>query len=112
VRREESIILFCENLKKSIRNKEWLEKSYHKSLRIDLDNLREEDYEVLETLCNRFGRTVDMLINKILRGLDLIELEDVSRKLDIVIRAEKRGFVDDYRVLVALKDLRNELIHE
>jgi hypothetical protein len=95
-----------------IRNKEWLEKSYHKSLRIDLDNLSEEDYEVLETLCNRFGRTVDMLINKILRGLDLIELEDVSRKLDIVIRAEKRGFVDDYRVLVALKDLRNELVHE
>jgi hypothetical protein len=32
-----------------------------------------------------------MLINKILRGLDLIELEDISRKLDIVIRAEKRG---------------------
>jgi hypothetical protein len=112
VRREESIILFCENLKKLLRNKEWLEKSYRKSLRIDLDNLREEDYEVLETLCNRFGRTVDMLINKILRGLDLIELEDVSRKLDIVIRAEKRGFVDDYRVLIALKDLRNELVHE
>ncbi|MDT7908158.1 MAG: hypothetical protein RRA63_09000 [Candidatus Calescibacterium sp.] len=112
MRREESIILFCENVKKLIRNKEWLEKSYHKSLRIDLDNLREEDYEVLETLCNRFGRTVDMLINKILRGLDLIELEDVSRKLDIVIRAEKRGFVDDYRILVALKDLRNELVHE
>jgi hypothetical protein len=66
----------------------------------------------LETLCNRFGRTVDILINKILRGLDLIELEDISRKLDIVIRAEKRGFVDDYKVLVALKDLRNELVHE
>jgi uncharacterized protein with HEPN domain len=42
----------------------------------------------------------------------LIELEDISRKLDIVIRAEKRGFVDDYKVLVALKDLRNELVHE
>jgi hypothetical protein len=50
VRREESIILFCENLKKLIRNKEWLEKSYHKSLRIDLDNLREEDYEVLKNI--------------------------------------------------------------
>jgi hypothetical protein len=58
VRRKESIILFCENLKKLIRNKEWLEKSYHKSLRIDLDNLRKEDYEVLETLCNRFVGTI------------------------------------------------------
>jgi len=86
-----------------------LEKSYHKALDKNLDDLKEEDYEVLETLCNRFGRTVDILINKILRGLDLIELEDISRKLDIVIRAEKRGFVDDYKVLVALKDLRKEL---
>jgi hypothetical protein len=33
-----------------IRSKEWLEKSYHKSLRIDLDNLKEEDYEVLENI--------------------------------------------------------------
>ena len=86
-----------------------MEKSYHKALDKNLDDLKEEDYEVLETLCNRFGRTVDILINKIPRGLDLIELEDISRKLDIVIRAEKRGFVDDYKVLVALKDLRKEL---
>jgi len=110
--REDLIILFCEDLKKLIRSKEWLEKSYYKALDKNLDVLKEEDYEVLETLCNRFGRTVDILINKILRGLDLIELEDISRKLDIVIRAEKRGFVDDYKVLVALKDLRNELVHE
>jgi len=53
-----------------------------------------------------------MLINKILRGSDLIELEDISRKLDIVIRAEKRGFIEDYKILIALKDLRNELVHE
>ena len=53
-----------------------------------------------------------MLINKVLRGLDLIELEDISRKLDIVIRAEKRGFVSDYRLLIEVKDLRNESAHE
>ena len=53
-----------------------------------------------------------MLINKILRGLDLIELEDISRKLDIVIRAKKRGFIEDYKILIVLKDLRNELVHE
>jgi uncharacterized protein YutE (UPF0331/DUF86 family) len=112
LRREELITLFCEDLKRLIKNKEWLEKSYYKALNIDLNNLKEEDYEKLETLCNRFGRTIDMLINKILRGLDLIELEDISRKLDIVIRAEKRGFIEDYKILIALKDLRNELVHE
>jgi hypothetical protein len=58
--RENLIILFCEDLKKLIRSKEWLEKSYYKALDKNLDDLKEEDYEVLETLGNRFGRTFDM----------------------------------------------------
>ncbi len=105
--------VFCENLNLLEKNVKWLLKSYEKAKNINLDKeLSEEDLEVLETLSNRFGRTVDILINKVLRGLDIIELEDISRKLDIVIRAEKRGFVDDYRILIKMKDLRNELVHE
>ena len=68
--------------------------------------------EVLKTLSNKYGRTVDILINKVLRGLDIIELEDITRKLDIIIRAEKRGFVNDYKILIEMKDLRNELVQE
>ncbi|WP_051654238.1 hypothetical protein [Persephonella sp. KM09-Lau-8] len=79
---------------------------------MEKNNLSEEELEVLETLSNRFSRAVDILINKVLRSLDLLELEDISRKIDIVIRAEKRGLVDDYKLLIELKDLRNELIHE
>ena len=79
---------------------------------MEKNNLSEEELEVLETLSNRFSRAVDILINKVLRSLDLLELEDISRKIYIVIRAEKRGLVDDYKLLIELKDLRNELIHE
>ena len=90
-----------------------VKKSYQKAKNIDLNKkLSDDDLEVLETLSNRYGRTVDILINKVLRGLDIIELEDINRKLDIVIRAEKRGFVDDYRIFIKMKDLRNELVHE
>ncbi len=111
--REEAVKIFCENLNLFEKNLKWLKKSYEKAKKIDLDKeLTEEDLEVFETLSNRFGRTVGILINKILRGLDIIELEDITRKLDIVIRAEKRGFVDDYKVLIEMKDLRNELVHE
>ena len=111
--REEAIKIFCENLNLLEKNLKWLKKSYEKAKKIDLNKeLTEEDLEVFETLSNRFGRTVDILINKILRGLDIIELEDITRKLDIVIRAEKRGFVDDYKILIEMKDLRNELVHE
>ena len=111
--REEAVKIFCENLNLLEKNLKWLKKSYEKAKKIDLNKeLTEEDLEVFETLSNRFGRTVDILINKILRGLDIIELEDITRKLDIVIRAEKRGFVDDYKILIEMKDLRNELVHE
>lgn len=113
MKRENIENIFCENLKLLEKNLYWLMKSYKKAESIDLNkDLSEEDFEVLETLSNRFGRTVDILINKVLRGLDILELEDISRKLDIVIRAEKRGFVDNYKILIEMKDLRDELVHE
>lgn len=111
---EELKKIFCDNLNLFNKSIEWLNKSYQKTKNIDLgkNNLSEDELEVLETLSNRFSRAVDILINKVLRSLDLLELEDISRKIDIVIRAEKRGLVDDYKLLIELKDLRNELIHE
>jgi hypothetical protein len=107
--------IFFENLKSLNKSVEWLEKSLQRAKGINVEgtvNLEEEELEILETLSNRFGRTVDLLINKVLRSLDILELEDTGRRLDIVIRAEKRGFVDDYRLLIEMKDLRNELVHE
>ena len=101
--------ILCENLKMLIKSKKWLEKSYNKITKINLD---EEEYEPFEALSNRFGRCVDILINKVLRSLDIVELEDIDKKLDIVIRAEKRGFVDNYELLIEMKNLRNELAHE
>jgi uncharacterized protein YutE (UPF0331/DUF86 family) len=111
---EERRKIFCENLKLLNKNFSYLLKSYKKAQNVDFSKgeLTEDEIEVLEVLSNRFSRTVDMLINKVLRSLDLLELEDTNRKLDIVIRAEKRGFVDSYDLLIELKDLRNELAHE
>lgn len=89
---EELKRIFCESLELLNKNAQWLLKSYEKAENIDFSKkeLTDEELEVLETLSNRFGRTVDILINKVLRGLDLIELEDVSRKLDVVIRTGKK----------------------
>lgn len=55
---------------------------------------------------------MDILLNKVLRSLGILELEEPLRKLDVVIRAEKRGLVEDYNTLIEMKDLRNELAHE
>ena len=104
------IEILCENwhiLKKSI---SWLEKSYKRCQKIDIN--KEEDIEKIETFANRYARSVDILLNKFLRSLDLVEAEEITRRLDILIRAERRGFVENYEILLEMKNLRNELAHE
>ena len=110
---EERLKLFCENLRLYLKSVEWLRRSLQRVGEIgDLKTLTEEELERIETLLSRYARSVDILLNKVLRSLDLLELEEPMRKLDIVIRAEKRGLVDNYEILIELKDLRNELAHE
>ncbi len=107
--------VFVENLNDFKKSLYWLEKVQEKVRDINIknfQNLNEEDLEKIEVLSSRFSRAVDMLINRILRGIDILELENLGTKLDIVIRAEKRGFVDSYETLITMKDLRNELAHE
>jgi len=110
---EERLKLFCENWRLYLKSVEWLKVSLK---RVETVNLQEkwnnEDYERVETLFARYCRSVDILLNKVLRGLDFLELEEPLRKLDIVIRAEKRGFVESYDLLIEMKDLKNELSHE
>ena len=110
---EERREIFCENLKLFNKSIFWLKRSLQRVKSIEnFEKLTEEQLEIIETLMNRYSRAVDILINKVLRSLDYLELEESSRKLDIVIRAEKRGFVRDYNILIEMKDLRNELAHE
>ncbi|MEO2068331.1 MAG: hypothetical protein ABGX27_02320 [Desulfurobacteriaceae bacterium] len=110
---EERKEIFYENFKLFNKSIYWLKRSLQRIECIEnFEKLTEEQLEIIETLMNRYSRAVDILINKVLRSLDYLELEETHRKLDIVIRAEKRGFVEDYNILIEMKDLRNELAHE
>ena len=110
---EERLKLFCENLRLYLKSVEWLRRSLQRVGEIgDLKTPTEEELERIETLFSRYARSMDILLNRVLRSLDLLELEEPMRKLDIVIRAEKRGLVANYETLIELKDLRNELAHE
>lgn len=71
-----------------------------------------EQLDALEALAGRFARVVDMLINKVFRSIDVVELESGGTIIDVVNRAHKRKLfknVDDIRLL---KDLRNQISHE
>jgi len=95
---------------------EWCQDTFKKAKQINLNktSFTKRELEVVDLFLARFSRSVDMFINRVLRSLDVLELEDKNMKttLDIIIGAEKRGIVEDYRTIVNLRDLRNKIAHE
>ena len=55
---------------------------------------------------------MDLLVNKVLRGLDRVKLLPEGTLLDVVNRAEKRGFVLRAGDLREMKDVRNIIAHD
>ncbi len=68
--------------------------------------------ESVEAFSSRFARTVDLLVNKVLRSLDRVELKPEGTLLDVVNRAEKRGVVGQAADLREMKDVRNVIAHD
>jgi hypothetical protein len=99
-----------ENLESSI---VWLRRSYSKCVAVGIKiDYAEDEYDQFENLTSRYSRTVDLLINKVLRSIDTVEFLDGGSIIDAANRAEKRGIVDSVSDLRDLKDIRNEIAHE
>ena len=71
-----------------------------------------EELERLESLASRFARLSDLLMQRVMRLIDDLELLDSGTLLDRIHRAEKRGWVDDATTLVRIRELRNLIAHE
>ncbi len=78
----------------------------------DLQLISEAQLESAEAFTSRFARTVDLLVNKVLRGLDRVELKPPGTLLDVVNGAEQRGFVASAATLREMKMVRNEVAHD
>jgi uncharacterized protein YutE (UPF0331/DUF86 family) len=78
----------------------------------DLKGATEKQLESAEAFTGRFARSVDLLVNKVLRSLDRVELKPEGTLLDVVNRAEKRGFVNQSEELREMKDVRNIIAHD
>jgi len=65
-----------------------------------------------EALTARFSRLSDILIQKLLRTLDTLELEEPGTIRDRINRAEKRDLVQTAEDLIKIRTLRNEIVHE
>ena len=78
---------------------------------IGLNELPPEQLERLESLTSRFARLADLLIQRIFRLIDEIELTGGGTILDRIYRAEKRGWVNASE-MIKIRELRNLIAHE
>lgn len=108
----ENLSFELENLAKA---KDALQYSYEKCQKIKLhEGLSYEELESFEALTSRFARLSDIIIQKILRLLDFIDLEDTGTVRDRINRAEKKGGYPDIVVRafeVAEAFWKNEPVH-
>jgi uncharacterized protein YutE (UPF0331/DUF86 family) len=91
----------------------WLRRSYEQVTAVGIkDSYTPDEYDKFENLTSRYARVVDLLVNKVLRSLDAVELQEPGTLIDSANRAVSRGLIDSVDSLRRLKDLRNEIAHE
>lgn len=78
---------------------------------VGAEDLPPDQLERLESLTSRFARLADMLIQRIFRLIDDIELVGNSSTLDRIYRAEKRGWANATDI-IKVRELRNLIAHE
>ncbi len=83
-----------------------------RDLPANLQAISDAQLESAEAFTSRFARTVDLLVSKVLRGLDRVELKPPGTLLDVVNGAERRGFVASAATLREMKSVRNEVAHD
>jgi hypothetical protein len=71
-----------------------------------------DELDRFESLTSRFARLCDILLQKIFRLIDEIELEMQGTLIDRINRAEKKGLIIDAKQFIECRTLRNEIAHE
>ncbi len=90
-----------------------LARSYQRCQGID----RKAEYSLdeldhFEGLTSRFARLSDVLIQKIFRLIDTLDLDSSGTVRDRIHRAEKKELISSSGIFVEIRELRNEIAHE
>jgi hypothetical protein len=90
-----------------------LQYSYNKCASIGVKSgLSNEEMESFEALTSRFARLSDIIIQKIFRFFDTLNLETSGTVRDRINRAEKMGAINSADEFIEIRILRNEIAHE
>ncbi|MFC1596113.1 hypothetical protein ACFL4D_02365 [Candidatus Margulisiibacteriota bacterium] len=91
----------------------WLKRSSDICGRIGAkEEYSENEYDAFEALTSRFARVSDIVIQKVFRSIDKVELEDRGTLIDVINRAHKRELFDSVDKIREIRELRNEIAHE
>ena len=95
------------------KSKSVLEYSYQRCLVIkDKSTFNPQDLERFESLTGRFARLSDLLIQKMFRLIDRLDLDDEGTVRDRINRAEKKGLIASAEEFILIRELRNTIAHE
>jgi hypothetical protein len=111
---KELVSLLSEELVKAEKAEKRLQTSFGKAKVIfnEKQNYSDEQLEVLESLTSRFARLSDILIKKVFRLLEKLDLDDSKTVRDCLILAEKKDLISSYEKFFRIRELRNFTAHE
>jgi hypothetical protein len=109
----EQILALAETLQQLDESTRWLRRSFTRCRKTSAKrDLTPADFDAFEALTSRYARVSDMILQKLFRGLDALELENSGTLLDALNRAEKRGLINSSAEFREIRELRNEISHE
>ncbi len=76
------------------------------------ENYTFDELEHFESLTSRFARLSDLIIQKMFRLIDQLDLEEQGTVRDHINRAEKKGLISSAETFVDIRELRNLIVHE
>lgn len=111
---KEYISILGIELQKTDKAQKRLLTSYDKARQFinDRNEYTDDELEVIEGLTSRFARLSDILISKIFRLLEKIDLDDSKTVRDCIILAEKKGLTSSGEKFFRIRELRNLTAHE
>ena len=71
-----------------------------------------EELESIDSLTSKFSPTSDIYLQKVLRSISMLLLEDTAPLIDLLNRAEKLMIIVSAEELLQIRDIRNQIAHE
>jgi hypothetical protein len=105
--------LLANELKVLVDAREVLHYSFNKCSAIGIkESYEPEELESFESFTGRFARLSDILIQKIFRLVDELDLDTQGTIRDRINRAEKKELIVSSDVFVEIRMIRNDIAHE